>query len=50
MDTQYEEIHENWSETLWNAKIRRCEVVDIAEKIIEDWIGLDTQYEEIQEN
>ena len=43
-------IQENWSERLWNAKMRRCEVVDITENIREDWIGVDTQYEEIQEN
>jgi hypothetical protein len=26
-------MKESWSETLWNAEIRRCGVVDIAEKV-----------------
>ena len=28
-------MKESWSETLWNEEIRRCEVVDIAEKMRE---------------
>ncbi len=28
-------MKESWSETLWNEEIRRCEVVDIAEKVRE---------------
>jgi hypothetical protein len=28
-------MKESWSEILWNEKIRRCEVVDIAEKMRE---------------
>ena len=28
-------MKESWSETLWNEKIRRCGVVDIAEKVEE---------------
>ena len=26
-------MKESWSETLWNEEIRRCGVVDIAEKV-----------------
>jgi hypothetical protein len=26
-------MKESWSETLWNEEMRRCEVVDIAEKV-----------------
>ena len=35
-------MKEGWSETLWNEKIRRCGVVDIAEKVREArlrWYG-----------
>jgi hypothetical protein len=35
-------MKESWSETLWNEKIRRCRVVDIAEKVREArlrWYG-----------
>ena len=28
-------MKESWSETLWNEEIRRCEVIDIAEKVKE---------------
>ena len=28
-------MKESWSETLWNEEIRRCVVVDIAEKMRE---------------
>jgi hypothetical protein len=28
-------MKESWSETLWNEEIRRCGVVDIAEKVRE---------------
>ena len=29
-------IQDNWSERLWNANIRRCEVVDIKARSNED--------------
>ena len=35
MDTRCYEMKESWSGTLWNEEIRRCEVVDITEKVRE---------------
>ena len=33
-------MKESWSETLWNEEIRRCGVVDIAERVRElRWYG-----------
>ena len=29
-------MKESWSETLWNEEMRRCEVLDIAEKMKKD--------------
>ena len=42
VDTLKEEMKESLPETLWNEKIRRCGVVDIAEKVREArlrWYG-----------
>jgi hypothetical protein len=42
-------MKESWSETLWNEEIRRCEVVDFAEKVREArlrWCGYVTRRDE----
>jgi hypothetical protein len=33
-------MKESWSETLWNEEIRRCGVVDIAEKDERSKVGM----------
>ncbi len=38
--TRNKEMKESWSETLWNEEIRRCVVVDIAEKMKESKVEM----------